>query len=256
MLEINPHDLAVLFLVFGRIVAIIALFPIFGHNNVPAMAKVGLSLLLSLILYPMVKTATFEVPVEVFPLIFLFTKEVFVGMAIGFTAVLLFAGVELGGTLIGMQMGFGIARVIDPQTRQQTSIIGQVQQLLALLVFLVIDGHHFLIRALTFSFEAIPVLGSRLTSTMATKLLAMGGDIFEIAVKIGAPVIVALLLTSVAMGILARTVPQMNIFIVSFPLKIGVGMLVLGMSLPIFLMVFRKLFAQFQTDFLALIRLM
>ena len=256
MIEIDLQQLVLLFLVFGRIAAIIALLPIFGHNNVPVLAKIGLAIFLSLIVYPAVKSTTVQVPDSVFPLLFLFVKEVVIGLAIGFTAVLIFAGVELGGTLVGMQMGFGIVRVIDPQTQQQTSIIGQVQQLLALLVFLIIDGHHFLIRALVYRFEVVPLFRSRLASNLVMKLIEMGGDMFLVAVKIGSPVIVSLLLTSVAMGILARTVPQMNIFIVSFPLKIGVGMLALAMSLPIFLLVFRKIFAQFQTDFLALIRLM
>lgn len=256
MVEITLQELVILFLIFARVVAIVALLPIFGNVNIPPPARVGLALFLTFILFPSLKQSNVPVPEAVFPLLLLFAKEIAIGMTIGFTAVLIFIGVQHGGTIVGMQMGFGIVNVIDPQTQEQTSIIGQVQQLLALLIFLVIDGHHFFIRALCQSFEEIPIFAGKFSPNIVMKLIAMSGEIFEVAIKIGAPVIVALLLTSVGLGILARTVPQMNIFIVSFPLKIGVGMLVLTASLPLFLLVFRKIFAQFQTDFLTLIRLM
>ena len=255
MIEITLAEVLILFLVFVRIVAIIALFPIFGHRSVPVVAKIGLALFLSILLFPSVKNTGITVPDSVFPLLMLITKEVLIGMVIGFTTILIFAGVQLGGSLIGMQMGFGIVRVMDPQTSQQSSIIGQVQQLLALLIFLAIDGHHFLIRSLFHSFTTIPLLGGNISGDVLMRILTMSAAMFEVAVKIGAPVIVSLLMTSVAMGIIARTVPQMNIFIVGFPLKIAVGMLVLTMSLPLFLHVFRKIFVQFQYDFMTLLEM-
>ena len=127
---------------------------------------------------------------------------------------------------------------------------------LMLLLFLIINGHHFLLNALRSSFIVIPLGTANFTSLVTDQIIAMSTTIFKIALQIGGPILVALFLTSFVMGIIARTVPQMNIFIVGFPLKISVGMLMLGLSLPLFTYVFGKLMDEFEVSILKIIQVM
>ncbi len=256
MLELKLNELLVAFVALARIATVVAVYPLFGHQSVPAATKVGLSLFLTVLLYPSLRGMHVELPLQTVPLLLVLTREVLVGMAIGFVAAMLFAGVELGGTMVGMQMGLAIVTTMDPQTREQASLIGQAQQLVALLLFLVIDGHHFLLRALYHSFDAVPILGGSFNGTLVEKVVRMAGAIFTSGVRIGAPGMVALLLTSVALGVLARTVPQMNVFFAALPANIAIGLLVLTLSMPVFAVAFRKLYAELQVDLTSLMKLM
>jgi flagellar biosynthetic protein FliR len=179
--------------------------------------------------------------------------EIIAGLVIGFAAILLFMGVQLSGQIIGFQIGFSMVEAFDPSSAQGMSIIGQFQFILALLVFLAIDGHHLLIAAVVQSFSIVPIGHIVFTGDTAQILTRMAVDVFAIAVKLSAPVLVTLFLTDVALGIIARTVPQMNVFIVSFPLKIGAGLLILVASLPFFNFVLTKLFQNMDRDLLRLI---
>ena len=256
MLELKLNELLLAFVALARVATVVAVYPLFGHNSVPAATKVGLSLLLTVLLYPSLRGIHAELPLQVVPLLLVLTREVLVGLAIGFVAAMLFAGVELGGTMVGMQMGLAIVTTMDPQTREQASLIGQAQQLVALLLFLVIDGHHFLLRALYHSFDMVPILGGSYNGGLVEKVVRMAGAIFASGVRIGAPSIVALLLTSVALGVLARTVPQMNVFFAALPANIAIGLLVLALSMPVFAVAFRRLYAELQLDLVALMKLM
>jgi flagellar biosynthesis protein FliR len=154
----------------------------------------------------------------------------------------IFAGVLLGGQLAGIQMGFGIANLIDPQSHAQLTIVAQWQQLMAFLIFLVLDIHHLLIGALLASFHTVPP-GELLVSAASLRgTITLAGEIFALGVRIAAPVMVALLLANAALGVLARTIPQLNVFVVGFPVNVGVGLLMLGASLPF---TFRLLAARF-----------
>ena len=164
------------------------------------------------------------------------------GLILGFVVLLLFIGIQFAGQLAGLQMGFGIVNVIDPQSSEQVSIIGQFLNILAILLVLTLNGHHLILQGLVHSFEVVPLGGIEFKEVVMQKLVVLSNEVFIIAIKISIPVLLSLFLISVAMGILARTVPQMNVFIVGFPLKIGVGMAMLALSLPLFQMVLVKMF--------------
>jgi flagellar biosynthetic protein FliR len=129
-------------------------------------------------------------------------------------------------------MGMALANVIDPSTSQQVPIMAQFIQLLALLMLVVTNAHHWFIRALVESYRLVPPFGFQFSHSVMAQVVEFGANMFIIAIKIGAPIITALFLTSVAFGLIARTVPQMNVLIVAMPLKIGVGLLFMGFSLP------------------------
>jgi len=152
-----------------------------------------------------------------------------------------------------LQMGFGIVNVIDPQSNDQVSIIGQFLNILAVLLILSLDGHHIIINGLMASFEAVPLGGVVFKVPVAEKLIELANEVFTVAIKISAPIMIALFLVSVAMGVLARTVPQMNVFIVGFPIQLAVGLFVMISSLPLFRIVLEKSLHILERDFFVLI---
>ena len=150
-------------------------------------------------------------------------------------------------------MGFGIVNVIDPQSSNQISILGQFLNIMAILILLSLNGHHVILNGLLHSFDVVPLGGVTLAAPVMEKLMAMSAEIFVVAVKISAPILVALFLISVAMGILARTVPQMNVFIVGFPVQIGVGLTALTVSLPLFYLMMERIVHTLGRDLAAVI---
>ncbi len=256
MYQIPFKEFAVGMLVFARMASLIAVMPLFGYRALPLQTKAGFSLLLTIIVFPMV--VSIAPPVSLKPLEFfiIICREVITGLIIGYATTLLFFGIQMAGQVVGIQIGFGIINVIDPHTESQVSIIGQLNYLVALLIFLSIDGHHFLLRALFLSYEKIPLAGAVFPAGLAEQLSFFTGAIFDIALRVMAPVMVALFITDIALGFMARVAPQMNVFLVGFPLKIGVGLLVITLVISFFPYIFGKLFTQFQQDIVGLIRMM
>lgn len=218
-------------LVLARIGGLVVAAPVFGHLLVPVRVRAGIALVLAAALVPAV-TPVPEAPATLWALAGWVVVESAIGMVLGLVAQFVFAGVQLGGQIAGIQMGFGIANLIDPQTHAQVTIVAEWQQLLALLLFLVFDIHHVLLRALLGSFQAAPPGTAVLTAASVRGVVTLSADLFSVGVRIAAPVLIALLLSNGALGVLARTVPQLNVFVVGFPLNVGVGLVMLGASLP------------------------
>ncbi len=213
----------------------------FGHKDIPIKVKAILSFSLAILILPLVPPSGGFVSSNLLGIILVLFKEVSFGVLIGFASLLIFVGIQLAGQLIGFQMGFAIVNVIDPGSQIQISIIAEFKYLVAMMIYLSINGHYFLISAIAQSFQLIPPGKVNFTNETGVLMTRMVVDIFNIGLKIGAPAIIALFLTSVSLGIIARTVPQMNVFIVGFPLKIGVGLMILAAALPYFGNIFYKL---------------
>lgn len=255
LFSISLPQLQAAVLIFIRVSALLFAAPLFGSRNVPLQLKAGLSIVLAMIIFPLVDFKEVYLT-SVSSLVSAMAGEILIGVIIGFTARLLFAAVQLAGQLIGFQMGFGIVNVIDPQTSAQISIIAQFQNLITLLVFLAINAHYWFILAVASSFELIPPLGFCFSSSLMESIVSLSCDMFVVAAKVAAPVIAVLLFTSVALGLIARTVPQMNIFIVGFPLKIAIGLFGVGFSLPLLSYMLRNLFQAMGEDIITLMKLM
>ena len=148
------------------------------------------------------------------------------------TVNLIFIGLQIAGQISGYQMGLAIAQVMDPAGGEQVPLLAQFFQLFAFLIFLTINAHHWFLMALTDSFQLVPPFGFKVSGSLIEQLIRVAGNMFVIGIKVGAPVIAALLLTSIAFGLIARTVPQMNVLFVAMPLKIIIGLLFIGFSLP------------------------
>lgn len=254
--NITPEQIELFLLIFLRVSAIVVVLPILGNRTVPVRVKAGLSFLIAFLIFPFVH---FEIPkgdIAIFPLMFRMAGEVLVGVIIGFTARLLFAGIQMAGQLVGFQMGFGIVNVVDPVTSAQISIIAQFKYLIAMLIFLAINGHHVFLYAISESYRILPPLGFQFSGELMEAIFLFSRNMFIVAVKVGAPIMAVLLFTSVALGLIVRTVPQVNVFIVGFPLKIGVGMIGIGLAMPIMLRVVEKIFSNLEGEINLLLRLM
>jgi flagellar biosynthetic protein FliR len=161
-------------------------------------------------------------------------RETLIGISLGLLAKSILAAVEFCGQLIGMQMGFSMASMFDPSMGQMP-LMSIFQLLLAMLLFLSMEVHHIFIRAIVESYTVIPPGNWHMSGGLIQYFITVTGDIFVLGIKLAAPVMVALLATTVVLGIMARSFPQMNIFMISMPLNIGVGLLILGLSLLVFL---------------------
>jgi len=225
-------QLQVFFLIFLRVGAILMSMPIFTSKSIPVLFNFGLALAASIILFPMVDLKVFPVSNNLGSLAIGGIGEILIGITIGMTVNLIFIGLQIAGQISGYQMGLAIAEVMDPAGSEQVPLLAQFFQLFAFLIFLTINAHHWFLMALTDSFQLVPPFGFKVSGSLIEQLIQVAGNMFVIAIKVGAPVIAALLLTSIAFGLIARTVPQMNVLFVAMPLKIIIGLLFIGFSLP------------------------
>jgi flagellar biosynthetic protein FliR len=255
-MEIYVSQFVLFLLLFARVTSLVVIAPVFGYQNVPVQVKVALGLFLAFVLFPVVDGMAIPVDLQLVSLALLVIKEVIVGLLIGFVAGLIFAGVRYAGELMAFDMGFSAANVFDPENGAQNPIVGEFLYLFVLLAFLLINGHHFLLEAVQLSYNLVPIGSVTLNAAVANRIIDFSGLVFVIAVKFAAPLIVSLFLTNIALAILARVMPQMNIFTVSFPLKIGVGLIVLMTTGPLMVFVFKKSLSVFETSILELIKVM
>ena len=216
--------------------------PVFDSKSIPLFFKIALAFTTSMALFPILELEPLPLITNFFAMGVSVAGEILLGLVIGFSVKLIFAGIQLAGQLAGYQMGMALANVMDPSSSQQVPLLAQFNNLFALLIFITINAHYWFIRALAHSFQLVPPLNVNFSGSLMEHLIKMSGNMFVIGIQIGAPVIAALLITSVAFGLIARTVPQMNVFIVAMPLKIAVGLLFLGFSLPYFSAFLEKIF--------------
>lgn len=225
-------QLQIFFLIFLRVAAIILSMPILNGSSIPFLFKFGLALSASIVLFPLLDMKAFPVMTNLSSFVIGAAGEILLGAIIGMVVNLIFVGLQIAGQLSGYQMGMALAEVIDPADGEQIPLLAQFYQIFAFLIFLTVNAHHWFIRALADSFHLVPPLGFKLSGSLIEQLMGVAGNMFVIAIKVGAPAIVALLLTAIALGLIARTVPQMNVFFVAMPLKIMIGLLFVGFSLP------------------------
>lgn len=255
-INISSYQIYVVCIIFIRVCAIILSIPFLDSKNVPVLVKIGLSLAISIILIQIINSDNFIIRSSTTTFILGLTGEVLLGLIIGLSVKLVFSGIQLAGQLVGIQMGFGMAMVLDPMAGLQVSLIAQIKNIFAMLIFLTINAHHWFIRALVESFQIIPPLSFRISGSLLEQLLRLVGNMFIISLKVGAPVLAALLITTAALGIIARTVPQMHIFIVAMPIKIMVGLFIIILAMPTLMNYMEQLFAVLANDILYLLNAM
>jgi flagellar biosynthetic protein FliR len=235
LFALMQNQVAFFLLIFVRITGIFIMTPVFGSKNIPVSIKAGLALIITYILFPIVFNNAVIIPENFLPYLFIVIGELIIGLTIGFVSSLVFSAIQMSGQLLDMQIGFGVINIIDPQSGHQIPLVGNFKYMLALIVFLATNGHHVLLSALFASFKLIPVTGVVFHTALTNFMVDMVSGTFVIAMKISLPIIVSIIITDVALGILARTMPQMNIFVVGVPGKIIVGLFVLSLALPFYI---------------------
>ncbi|MCK5681517.1 flagellar type III secretion system protein FliR [bacterium] len=244
------------FLLTTRIASLIFFFPVLSNKAVPLTFKAGLSMLLALLFFDLVPeisgTPLFTRNLVEIALALL--SEMAIGMLVGLLAGMLFGAVQTAGQMIGFQMSFAMANVVDPVTSMQVPLIAQLYYMLAMLLFLAFGAHRWVFKALAESFEMIPLAGFTPGEGMLELMLRYSAAIFSTAIKIAAPLMAALLLSDVSLGVVARTAPQMNIFIVGMPLKILLGMLLIAFTFTYLSTMLGGLFKLLFNDIMLLLR--
>ncbi|WP_213504823.1 flagellar biosynthetic protein FliR [Paenibacillus faecis] len=243
-MEIILHAISVFMLIFCRMTAFFVVAPIFSSRGVPMNFKVGIAGIISLLILTIQGTNQ-AIPNDLGYLLLVF-REVLIGLLMGYVAYLIFSVIQTAGSFIDIQIGFGIANVIDPMTGASAPVIGNFKYLIATLLFLTINGHHYLLDAVIRSYNWIPLSNEafqRLYHGSVTEFLVRTfSQAFTLAFQMSAPLVVALFLTDVALGFLARTAPQFNVFVIGIPVKIIVGLVVLLLLVPGFIVAFEHLF--------------
>ncbi|WP_079529860.1 flagellar biosynthetic protein FliR [Halobacillus hunanensis] len=242
MLDVlNLINLPAFLLIFVRVTSFFVTLPIFSYRNVPTQHKVGFSFFLALLMYFTIEIPPIQVN-EMF--ILLLFKEAAVGLAIGLLAYIILTAIQIAGGFIDFQMGFAIANVIDPRTGAQSPLIGQYLYMITLLFILAVNGHHLMLDGVFYSYHLIPIDHFLPLDDEGWIMYIINAfnQMFVIAFLMAVPVVGCLFLVDVALGIVARTVPQLNVFVVGLPLKIFIAFVVLIIAMTFYIMLIRTLF--------------
>lgn len=253
--ELFLQNAAAFFLVFIRVASMLAVAPIFGNRAVPVRLRIALGLVLAGTTFPFVH-APVVAATSVWQVVTATVHEALIGLLTGYAAGFIFYAVQFAGDIMSYQTGFTLSSTIDPSTLEPVTIFARFQMMLAIVLYVLLDGHHFLLRALITSFERVPLMSAHLRAGLTDEFMRMAGASIAAAVRISAPILVATFLAHLALAILSRTMPQLNVFAVSFPLVIAIGLMVLMATLPAFARVFQELMQTAQRDVMTVLERM
>ena len=234
MIEAMTTNIRLFLLVFFRILAMVELAPLLSSTSIPQLAKIGLALFTAATVFPTVLASQYPIPENVVEYALLVLGEVAIGLLLGFILNLIFSAFQLAGQFFSLQMGFGASEVFDPLSQVEIPLMGEFLNLIAMLVFIAVSGTtKFLLVGVQRSFQylrAVDLVTHR-DGIMAMLVSGLGG-LFQSALQISFPILGTLLLVSVAMGLLAKAAPQMDVLTMGFPVSIGVSFLLLFAVLP------------------------
>jgi flagellar biosynthetic protein FliR len=256
MTNILVSDFVLLLLVFLRIISAFLSAPVFSDEAFPALPKVFLSFVIAYIIFMTINTHHVTFQFNIWWLFVNAIREITLGLILGFVLNFVFWGISYAGSIIGFDMGLSMAEVMNPGTQISSNVISEMLYFAAILLFFLINGHHYLIRALALTFQIVPIGSFSITQPVYLLLIKMAGSVFVIAVKIASPVLVSFFLIHIAEGIIAKVIPQMQVFFVTQPLKIGAGFLLLTAVAPIYVYVIRDLLKSCEDNLYSLVRAM
>ena len=239
-MELNTWIAALLW-PLSRILGLISAAPLFGNSSFPLTGKVLLSVMLAMIMAPAIPAGPAIDPMSLAGLLIVL-QEMLIGLAMGFSMRIVFAAIEMAGEVSSLTMGLGFASVFDPQTRGRSSAISQFLTLIATMAFLSVNAHLVLLEGLAESFISLPVSGTPIAVAAPYQMARWGAIIFSAGLQLSLPIVAGLLITNIALGILTRAAPQLNIFGIGFPISLGVGLLLITQTLPYLSMPLQKLF--------------
>lgn len=256
LFSFTAEEYKAFFLITMRISTVLFLFPFFGSPSFPAFVKAGLSLALTIFLFPLIKPDISAWPETATGLAIMGTSEFIVGLVLSFSMRIFVAAAQMAGQIAGFQLGFSMINVIDPQSGNQVSVLDQLFYWVVLVIFIQMNGHHIIISAVIDSFTLLKPGAFAYGTELAKKLIAMPAGMFVLGIKMAAPIMAAIILTDSAFGIMTKFAPQMNILTVAFPVKITIGLFMSGLALSIFLIACRSFVSGLDQIFKTYISLM
>ncbi len=250
----SPDRIETFLLVLVRCLTFWTIGPLLADRKVPAQLKILGGLATAIGVYSAVDPAHWVKTDSLLVLASLVAREIMMGVALGLAASAVFLAVRMAGSLLGVQMGFSIANVMDPQTQTEMSLLSEIQELLAVFLFLLVDGHHRLFQALAVSLERVPpgTLGD--PGVLVSAFIPIVTAMFAMVIQVGAPILGAMFLTDAALGFVARAVPQMNVFIVGIPVKIAAGFALLVVTAPLFSRLLLVQFSRMDAQLMSVLR--
>jgi flagellar biosynthetic protein FliR len=229
--QFSEHHLVAFMLTLGRIAPLFVIAPLFSSKMIPPRARGVAAVAIAIGFSPMAAKEA-KISPDAVTLGGLMLKEILVGIAFAFIIQCLFASVSAAGSLIDMQIGFSFGSMIDPVNNQQSGVMAQVYSLIGVMIFVVIGGDAWVIRGLAETYDVVPLDGSPKIGALTAGVHTAFAHILVAAIEVAAPVLLAVIITDVAFGVVSRVMPQLNVFAVGFPAKILIGFLLIGASLP------------------------
>lgn len=224
----SPTEFFSFLMTFMRISLVLFMLPVFGATNIPATVKGAICMVFSLAIWPQISLPGVLMPNNNIQIILMIISELILGFTMGMIVNFTFAGIQAGGELLAMQMGFSMATVADPSSGGQQTVVAHLLYTVAMLSFLALSGHLFLFKSLADTFQYIPPGGLVLTPFFVSEVLSISASIFILAIKIAGPLIAILFFVELTLALMALAAPQMNLLVIGFPLKIGVGLFFMG----------------------------
>jgi flagellar biosynthetic protein FliR len=235
-------------LIMVRMSGMFLLSPIFGKKNVPNNLKVGLIFFISVIASNIIKVPNLNYKNNIIGYAIIILQELLVGLIIGLVSYLILSSCFLAGQMIDTQIGFGIVSVLDPQSNAQVPISGNLYYIIMILMFFLSNGHHVLISAVIESYNIVPIGGIVITSKLLMHIAAVFTEMFVIAIKISIPIVATMLVIDITLGIISRTMPQLNIFAVGVPLKLVIGLIIMFFTFTILVNIISNMFNSMYID--------
>ncbi len=231
LFSLSPERYQDFLLILVRTSALFISAPFFGFRLVPSSVKILCSIFISLIIAVYLPPSSYLIT-SLIELLVVVAHQILVGLLLGVIASFTFEAIRFAGEIIDLQMGFGMANIIDPSTQFRQTLFGEFNYLMAIMVFLVLNGHHFLLLNLIHTFEKVPLYQLGFSSNLEFSIMDNFRSIFIIGLKLALPILAVLLLVDIISGLISRLIPQLNIFVISFPFKITTGFIALIAFLP------------------------
>lgn len=256
MTNIYIADFLALILIFMRVLAALYAAPAFSNPGFQSTAKTVFALFIAYVLVYVVDKPAELQNIELYNFALLGAKEIITGLIIGFSLNLIFYGISYAGSFIGFDMGLMMAQALNPLDETNNNVIGQIIYFMALMIFFMIDGHHYLFRGLVLSYEVVPIGAYPINQELEELLVNYASGIFVIAVKIASPFLVSYMLIHIGEGVMSRVIPQMQVFFVTQPIKVGLGFMFLGLLVPIYVYALKNMLEAYEESLYMLIRAM
>lgn len=230
--QFNETEMILFFMVLVRMTSFVVTWPVFGIENISAPVKVLFATVLAMVVFPTLHFKAAQVEAIKSDLMLLAAREAFVGLSVGFLGRFFFFAFRIAGEMISQALGLGAAQMFNPALGGQTSSLEQLYVGLASLFYLAVNGHHFLITGLVGTFDVVPVAQLTLNTSQFFGVAHMAQEVIELGLKLSAPIVISILVVNLILGVVGKTVPQLNVLVTSFPVNILCGFVLMMITLP------------------------